>query len=104
VWWIVVLTTKYVSLASVIGVFTCGIWFALLGAPLPYVVYCVLGFLYVTYRHKANMKRLINGTEPKFGDKPKESGSSEPPSGPPAPGSPSKENPSAPDAQPQQMP
>jgi glycerol-3-phosphate acyltransferase PlsY len=39
-------------------------------APAPYVVYCVLGFLWVTWRHKANMLRLMKGTEPKIGDKP----------------------------------
>jgi glycerol-3-phosphate acyltransferase PlsY len=100
VWWLVVLTTKYVSLASVIGVFTCGIWFALLGAPPPYVIYCVLGFLYVTYRHKANLKRLLNGTEPKFGDRPKD-----PPADVAAPaGSQAKPNSQAPDAPPQQIP
>jgi len=71
-WLILVFTTRYVSLSSILGVLMCGVYFALFHAPTPYVVYCVFGFIYVTYRHKANIGRLLNGTEPKIGDKPKE--------------------------------
>lgn len=71
-WLLIVLTLRYVSLASVLGVMMCGVYFWLYNAPAPFVVYCVFGFIYVTWRHKANMKRLIDGTEPKIGDKPKE--------------------------------
>lgn len=68
-WLALVKWPGYVSLASILGVFSCPFWFALFHAPPAYVGYCVIGFLYVTYRHKANVKRLIAGTEPKFGAK-----------------------------------
>lgn len=71
-WAVLVALFRYVSLASVLGVLMCGVYFKMFNAPLPYVVYCVLGFLWVTWRHRANLKRLMNGTEPKIGDKPKE--------------------------------
>lgn len=73
VWLAVLGISKYVSLASILGVLSCGMWFALFGAPLPYVIYCVFGFIYVTYRHKANVQRLIKGEEPKIGQKKPES-------------------------------
>lgn len=71
-WGLVVKTTRWVSLASILGVGSCPLWFWLFGAPLPSIGYCVFGFIYVTYRHKANIKRMLNGTEPKVGDKPKD--------------------------------
>jgi glycerol-3-phosphate acyltransferase PlsY len=71
-WCILVALFRYVSLGSVLGVLMCGVYFKMFNAPTPYVVYCVLGFLWVTWRHKANMLRLFKGTEPKVGDKPKE--------------------------------
>ncbi|HEY9714798.1 MAG TPA: glycerol-3-phosphate 1-O-acyltransferase PlsY [Chroococcales cyanobacterium] len=74
-WLVVLFTIGYVSLASILGVLSCGFWFALFGAPQAYVGYCVIGFLYVTYRHKANIKRMLAGTEPKFGGKLKPPGS-----------------------------
>lgn len=64
--------TKIVSIGSLSAVFMCGVYFYLLHSPKEYVAYCIFGFLYVTYRHKANLKRLMNGTEPKIGQKPKE--------------------------------
>lgn len=77
-WLVVLFTSKIVSLASIIGVGTCGGWFALFHAPVPFVVYCVFGFIYVTWRHKANIKRMIAGTEPRIGDKPKDEQKGEP--------------------------
>jgi glycerol-3-phosphate acyltransferase PlsY len=71
-WAFLVFTTRYVSLASILGVLMCGVYFWLFHAPTPYVIYCVFGFIYVTYRHKANVGRLLKGTEPRIGEKPKE--------------------------------
>ncbi len=60
---------RIVSVASITAVALCGVYFWLLHAPPTYIGYCVVGFLYVTYRHKANIGRLLKGTEPriKFG-------------------------------------
>lgn len=73
----IVLTTRYVSLGSlvVMVVFMIEVvaygqmgGFALTGAPL-YEVYAIALFLAVLgfVRHKANIKRLLSGTENKFG-------------------------------------
>ena len=35
-------------------------------APRAFVIYSVIGCLYVVIRHKANIKRLMNGTEAKI--------------------------------------
>jgi len=77
-WLLVVKIGRIVSVASILAVFMCGVYFYLLKSPPVFVLYCILGFLYVTYRHKANIKRLLEGTEPKLGDKPKEQGPTEP--------------------------
>ena len=63
---------RIVSVASITAVALCGVYFWLLHSPPTYIGYCVVGFLYVTYRHKANIKRLLNGTEPRIGEKPKD--------------------------------
>ncbi|HTQ09766.1 MAG TPA: glycerol-3-phosphate 1-O-acyltransferase PlsY [Fimbriimonadaceae bacterium] len=57
--------TRYISLASIIGV-GCA---ALIGAALrdwTYVAFGSLLFLFVLYTHRANINRLQNGTEPRF--------------------------------------
>ncbi|HEY9678996.1 MAG TPA: glycerol-3-phosphate 1-O-acyltransferase PlsY [Drouetiella sp.] len=68
-WLAILKISGFVSLASILGVFSCGFWFALFGAPIPSIGFCVFGFIYVTYRHKANIQRMLKGTEPKIGDK-----------------------------------
>ena len=72
IWVSLVASTRIVSLASMLAVAACPVAFFLLKAPLPFVAYCTFGFIYVTFRHRANVKRLLNGTEPRLGDKPKE--------------------------------
>lgn len=67
---VVVAVTRYVSLASIIGVSSA----ILFGFMFPnqaremIVVYVVLA-VFVSYRHRANVQRLLNGTEAKFGKK-----------------------------------
>lgn len=69
-WLLVVQITKIVSISSILAVAMCGVYFWLLHSPPAYVAYCIIGFLYVTFRHKANIKRMIEGTEPRIGQKP----------------------------------
>lgn len=65
--WLLMLTLfKIVSLASIMATLLCGVYMASAQAPASYVVYCVLGFAYVTYRHKANIERMLKGTEPRL--------------------------------------
>lgn len=68
-WLIVLWFTRIVSISSILAVASCGIYMALCHEPLPYVLYGIAGFLYVTYRHKTNIKRLLKGNEPRLGDK-----------------------------------
>jgi glycerol-3-phosphate acyltransferase PlsY len=66
-WCLVLLVWRMVSLASIVGVGFCGAYMAIAKEPLSYVAYGITGFLYVTYRHKANIQRILNGTEPRLG-------------------------------------
>lgn len=68
-WMLIVKMSGYISLASILGVGSCPFWFYAFGAPWAAIAYCVFGFIYVTYRHKANIQRMLKGTEPKIGDK-----------------------------------
>ena len=63
---------RIVSVASLSAVFSCAFLMYFLKAPMPFVIYCVIGCLYVFYLHRANIKRLIAGTEPRLGEKAKE--------------------------------
>ncbi len=68
-WAFLIFVTRYVSLASIIGTFSCIVTMIALGSPIPYVVYTFIAFTYITARHTENVKRLMKGTEPKFGKK-----------------------------------
>lgn len=70
-WMLIVKVSGYISLASILGVGSCPFWFYAFGAPWAAIAYCVFGFIYVTYRHKANIQRMLKGTEPKITDKKK---------------------------------
>lgn len=63
VWWF-----RYVSLASIIAV-SCSAIVTYLFDPtaIPYITFCLCGATYVIIRHKANIRRLIDGTEPRIG-------------------------------------
>jgi glycerol-3-phosphate acyltransferase PlsY len=80
VWVIVFIPFRYVSLGSVVAALLLPVahWFT---APRarprgenPWVITVFLGLagLLVIYRHKANLQRLLSGTEKKFGKKPEE--------------------------------
>lgn len=68
--------TRYMSLGSIITALSCPFIMLFLGEPWQYVVGIGICCVYVVYKHKANILRLMNGTENKIGkrkDKPKES-------------------------------
>ena len=60
--------SRYVSLASIIAV-SCSVIVAYLFDPtaIPVVAFCLCGAAYVIIRHKANIRRLMDGTEPRIG-------------------------------------
>lgn len=66
---LVVVVTRYISLASITAAFCLpfAVWF-LHGSKTMIVVTAALGALAI-YKHKANIKRLLNGTENRFGKK-----------------------------------
>jgi glycerol-3-phosphate acyltransferase PlsY len=66
---LVLLTSRYMSLASITAAFCLpfAVWF-LHGSPTMIVITAFLGGLAI-YKHKANIKRLLNGTENRFGKK-----------------------------------
>lgn len=70
-WATIVAVTRIVSLASILGVAMCGVYMWLITQRIGYTIFCIFGFLIVTIRHKANIKRMMEGTEPRIGKEPK---------------------------------
>ena len=72
VWWIVILTTGYASLASLIMLFSAAIAMTVYdtifldpGHPL-YIVFLFALFAVAVWQHRTNIERLMNGTELKL--------------------------------------
>ncbi|HNM51694.1 MAG TPA: glycerol-3-phosphate acyltransferase, partial [Candidatus Obscuribacter sp.] len=65
-WITIVFISRIVSLASMTAAAANVGYMILFHVPRAFVVYSIIGCLYVTLRHKANIKRLINGTEPRI--------------------------------------
>ncbi|MDZ8028741.1 MAG: glycerol-3-phosphate 1-O-acyltransferase PlsY [Nostoc sp. SerVER01] len=64
---VVVAISRIVSLSSIAGAIAVSIFMFLLHQPLPYILFGIAGGLYVIFRHRSNIERLIAGTEPKIG-------------------------------------
>lgn len=71
---VVVLVTRYVSLGSTLGAWCVplGLWYWHRGTAelTPLLGFGLAAALLITVKHRANYKRLLNGTESKFGRKP----------------------------------
>jgi len=65
IWAVITYASKYVSLGSIIALALSPILMFLFNQPIAYVVYCVIGAVYVIYLHRENIKRLLAGTENK---------------------------------------
>lgn len=65
-WITIVFISRIVSLASMTAAAANVGYMILFHVPRAFVVYSIIGCLYVTLRHKANIKRLMNGTEPRI--------------------------------------
>lgn len=57
--------SRTVSVGSIAASLSAVIFMAIMQQPLPYILLAAAGGLYVVLRHKANISRLIAGTEPK---------------------------------------
>ncbi len=58
---------RIVSLGSMLAALTAVVLAVALGEPLPYRLLVIAGGLYVIARHRANIQRLLAGTEPRLG-------------------------------------
>lgn len=68
-WIVCVAIWRYVSLASITGILVFSIVSLILSAPVAYKFYSLLILLPIIYRHKENIKRLLEGKESKIGQK-----------------------------------
>jgi glycerol-3-phosphate acyltransferase PlsY len=65
IWAIVTYISKYVSLGSIIALSISPLIMYLCKEPISYILYCVLGTIYIVYLHEENIKRLLKGEENK---------------------------------------
>lgn len=65
-WCVVVYITRYVSLASIIAAALVPVLCWALAEPAQYLYLGIFAASFVIYRHKANIGRLLNGTESKI--------------------------------------
>jgi glycerol-3-phosphate acyltransferase PlsY len=61
--------SRIVSLSSISAAISVSIFMVLLHQPLPYILFALVAGLYVILRHRSNIERLLEGTEPKLGQK-----------------------------------
>ncbi len=71
VWVLIVLATKYVSVASIAAAISIPVMFFIVRAPLPDKVFALFATVYVIVKHRSNIRRLIQGNEAKWGEKAK---------------------------------
>lgn len=66
VWSIITYISKYVSLGSIIALSVSPILMYLFKEPIAYILYCILGAVYIIYLHRENISRLLKGEENKI--------------------------------------
>lgn len=69
IWIIVVGATRFVSLGSVIAGMSLPVFMVICREPLAYQVFAAVACVLVIVRHIPNIKRLLAGTEAKFGER-----------------------------------
>ncbi|MGQ9525714.1 MAG: glycerol-3-phosphate 1-O-acyltransferase PlsY [Armatimonadota bacterium] len=67
VWIVVVAATRYVSLSSMAAAVSVPVLAVVLNEPLPHRVFGAVLAVFILVRHVSNIRRLLAGTEPKFG-------------------------------------
>ena len=63
---VLLLITKIMSLSTMVAMCTCPVALLLLQAPWHVILLSAFCVLFMIFRHKENVKRLIQGTESKF--------------------------------------
>ena len=66
VWLVIVLISKYVSLGSIAAAAIVPVAAYILGMPAEFIAFGLLAAVFVIYRHKSNISRLLSGTESKI--------------------------------------
>ncbi|HHY77256.1 MAG TPA: glycerol-3-phosphate 1-O-acyltransferase PlsY [Clostridiales bacterium] len=66
---IIIIITKYVSLASITGMIIFPIFMLITRQPTKLIIFSFILSVMALYRHKSNIKKLIQGTESKIGEK-----------------------------------
>ncbi len=61
--------SRMVSLSSLVSAIAINIFMIVLGEPIPYLIFAICAALYVFWRHRSNIERILAGTEPKIGQK-----------------------------------
>lgn len=61
--------SRIVSLSSIAGAVGVNIFMLLLHQPLPYQSFAALAGIYVIWKHRGNIGRILSGKEPKIGQK-----------------------------------
>ncbi len=61
--------SRIVSLGSICGAATVSIFMVIWHQPLPYILFTMVGGLFVILRHRSNIERILAGTEAKLGQK-----------------------------------
>lgn len=59
--------SRIVSLSSIAGAIAVSVLMILFKQPIPYELFAVAAGLYVIWRHRSNIQRLLAGTEPQLG-------------------------------------
>lgn len=65
VWYVIMRGSRYVSVASMLSLFCAALLMPLFSMPRPYYVTAGLLALLCVWRHRANIRRLLSGTESK---------------------------------------
>lgn len=65
-WSVITYISKYVSLGSIIALAVSPFLMYLFHEPIAYILYCILGAIYIIYLHRENILRLVKGEESKI--------------------------------------
>lgn len=66
---VVLAITRIVSLSSIAGAITIAALMIITGQPLPYQIFGLAAGTYVIWRHRSNIDRILQGREPRIGQK-----------------------------------
>ena len=66
VWMVIFFISGYVSLASILSGISLPLWMFYFGLPIPLKILGIITTLLIIYRHRENIRRLLQGKELKF--------------------------------------